>query len=109
LVFTQKNIQEIQLKNFVDTKVVKGLGMPLLVDLTPSEQKETNGDLIIRYDVQLPQYKIVKDSHSIIKILLDKGSPEEPDRKGPIYKTSKYKKNVRDTTSTRTINECHQM
>ncbi len=113
---TKKNIQETQLKNFIETRVVKGLGMPYpdINILEQCENKQTNRNLIIRYNVRLPQYKIVKDSHSVIKILLDKGREKEPDKKGPFFKTSKYKKNADGHSNVqpgniRTINECRQM
>jgi len=122
---TQKRIQENQLKNFLETRVVKGLGMQYFPIL--NEQKETNGDLIIYITVKLPQYKIIKDSHSVIKILFGRGREKEGNNKiskrvnnnrisrkyicnkRPIFKTTKYKKNTTEQSGNKTINECRQM
>ncbi len=101
----KKNIQEGQLKKFVETRIVKELGM-ICSDINNKER----GDLIIQYNVQLPQYKIVKDSHSIIKILL--GGNHSDYSGGKLFKTCKYdQKKYLDTkqNGARTIDECRQM
>lgn len=83
---TCKMIKERYLKNFMETKYIKGLGMPYSSNSLNSAgqshelDSETNfindmnnrkyGDLIIQYNVIYPQ-RIAKNARPIIKILLD--------------------------------------
>ncbi len=67
---TSKLIQEKPLRHFETTKVISKLGMPM---------NNSYGELIIRYTVLLPYYRIPMDFHPYIKILFSDGENERDD------------------------------
>ncbi len=88
-------IQEKQLKNYKIIKCIRNLGMCSV---------SGSGDLIIYYNVLLPQYKIIEEVHPIIKILLsNKNENSFLLSKGIIHKPHRWHGKLSSIDS---INQC---